>query len=94
MFKKTKVCTGLMLAFGGTLAISSLPAMAQQQLERVEITGLKEGTFFATLKVRRDGESVEVDSRPSDAIALAVRTGAPIFVAEEVLKDAAEVPKS
>ena len=39
MFKKTKICTGLMLAFGGTLAVSSLPAMAQQQLERVEITG-------------------------------------------------------
>ncbi|HEY2928577.1 TonB-dependent receptor [Piscinibacter sp.] len=39
MFRKTKVCTGLMLAFGGSLAVSSLPAMAQQQLERVEITG-------------------------------------------------------
>lgn len=39
MFRKTKVCTGLMLAFGGSLALSSLPAMAQQQLERVEITG-------------------------------------------------------
>lgn len=63
-------------------------------LERVEITDLKEGTFFASLKVRKDGETVEVDSRPSDAIALAVRTGAPIFVAEEVLKEASEVPKS
>ena len=63
-------------------------------LERVEITDLKEGTFFASLKVRRDGETVEVDSRPSDAIALAVRTGAPIFVSEEVLKEASEVPKS
>lgn len=39
MFKKTKVCTGLMLAFGGTLTLGSLPAYAQQQLERVEITG-------------------------------------------------------
>jgi iron complex outermembrane recepter protein len=39
MFKKTKICSGLMLAFGGTLALSSLPAFAQQQLERVEITG-------------------------------------------------------
>ena len=39
MFRKTKVCTGLMLAFGGSLALSSLPAAAQQQLERVEITG-------------------------------------------------------
>ena len=39
MFKKTKVCTSLMLAFGGTLALGSLPAFGQQTLERVEITG-------------------------------------------------------
>jgi iron complex outermembrane receptor protein len=39
MFRKTKVCQGLMLAFGGTLALGGLPAHAQQQLERVEITG-------------------------------------------------------
>ncbi|HJW10439.1 MAG TPA: TonB-dependent receptor plug domain-containing protein, partial [Albitalea sp.] len=39
MFRKTKVCTGLMLAFGGTLALGTAPAFGQQQLERVEITG-------------------------------------------------------
>ena len=39
MFKKTKVCTGLMLAFGGSLGLSALPALAQQQLDKVEITG-------------------------------------------------------
>ncbi|MFL6660826.1 MAG: TonB-dependent receptor plug domain-containing protein, partial [Rhizobacter sp.] len=39
MFRRTKVCTGLALAFGGTLAISVAPAVAQQTLERVEITG-------------------------------------------------------
>lgn len=39
MFRKTKVCSGLMLAFGGGIALGALPAMAQQQLERVEITG-------------------------------------------------------
>jgi len=39
MFRKTKVCSGLMLAFGGSLALGALPALAQQQLERVEITG-------------------------------------------------------
>jgi len=39
MFRKTKVCSGLMLAFGGGLTLGALPALAQQQLERVEITG-------------------------------------------------------
>ncbi|HEV8311636.1 MAG TPA: hypothetical protein VGQ23_01105, partial [Burkholderiaceae bacterium] len=39
MFKKTKVCTGLMLAFGGSLALGSLPALAQDATQRVEITG-------------------------------------------------------
>ncbi len=39
MFKKTKVCTGLMLAFGGTLGLGALPVFAQQQLDKVEITG-------------------------------------------------------
>src|SRR5688572_30197047 len=39
MFRKTKICRGLMLAFGGGLALGALPAQAQQQLERVEITG-------------------------------------------------------
>ena len=39
MFKKTKLCSGLLLAFGGSLAITSLPSLAQQQLQRVEITG-------------------------------------------------------
>ena len=63
-------------------------------LERVEITDLKDGTFFASLHLKRDAETVKVDARPSDAIAVAVRTGAPVFVSEEVIRDASEVPKS
>lgn len=59
-------------------------------LERVEITDLKDGTYFATLHLRRETETVKVDARPSDAIALAVRTGAPIFVDDAVLREAAE----
>ncbi len=59
-------------------------------LERVEITDLKEGTYFASLHLRRDTETVKVDARPSDAVALAVRTGCPIFVADSVLAEAAE----
>ena len=62
-------------------------------LEKVEITEVKESTFFAVLHLRRDGEVFQVDARPSDAIALAVRTNARIFVSEDVLREVAEVPK-
>lgn len=55
------------------------------RLERVVVRDIQEGTFFASLYVRRDTEEIEVDARPSDAIALAVRVKAPIFVTREVL---------
>jgi len=55
-------------------------------LSRVVINDLKENTFYANLYLTVDGEELIVDSRPSDAIALAVRAKAPIFVAECVLE--------
>jgi bifunctional DNase/RNase len=54
-------------------------------LERVIIADLKESTFFAYLELKRNGEVLLVDSRPSDAIALAIRTRAPVFVDSDVL---------
>jgi len=50
------------------------------EVVRVVVTELRERTYFASLSIRVDGEVVEIDSRPSDAIAIALRTGAPIFV--------------
>ena len=58
-------------------------------LERISVTELKDSTFFATLRLAIDGRTVEVDSRPSDAIAIAVRAGAPIFAADQVIEEAA-----
>lgn len=58
-------------------------------LERVVITELSDRTFFAELNLRRVDDTWVVSSRPSDAIALAVRAGAPVFVAEAVLEVAA-----
>ena len=55
-------------------------------LERIEIIRLEEGTFYATLHVRQDGKVLQVDSRPSDAIALGVASAVPIYVAEEVME--------
>ena len=59
------------------------------KLEKVLIDGLVENTFHAKLVLKtEDGKNKEIDSRPSDAIALAVRAHASIYVSEEVLKKA------
>jgi bifunctional DNase/RNase len=56
---------------------------------RVAVTELKENTFYASITLQMNGREVEIDSRPSDALALAVRTKAPIFAAEDVIADSA-----
>ena len=57
------------------------------ELERIVIHDLVEHTFFAKLVVRRNGSLVEIDARPSDAIALGVASDTPIYVEESVLQD-------
>jgi len=54
----------------------------------VVIDELREGTFFAKIRYSLNGEDSQLDSRPSDAVAVAVRLGAPIFVSAEVLEEA------
>jgi hypothetical protein len=58
------------------------------QVQAVNITELRDGTFYAVISMQRNGTSYEVSSRPSDAIALAVRISAPIFADEDVLDEA------
>ena len=57
-------------------------------LEHIVINELRNGTYYAKLCVRQEGEMIEVDCRPSDAVAIAVIASLPIFVAEDVLGDA------
>jgi bifunctional DNase/RNase len=57
------------------------------------INGLERNTYFARIVLDVDGDSVEIDSRPSDAIALAVRVSAPIYVTEEVMDQAGLQPE-
>jgi uncharacterized protein len=57
------------------------------ELHDIYINELREHTYFAKLRIRHDGETIEVDSRPSDAIALAVTVDCPIFVAEDVIDE-------
>jgi uncharacterized protein len=58
-------------------------------VDRIVITELRDRTFFAEIQMTRNGTACSVSSRPSDAIALAVRVDAPIFASTEVLDDAA-----
>jgi bifunctional DNase/RNase len=60
-------------------------------VERIVVTELKENTFYALIHLRRNGHSIAVDARPSDAIALALRTQSPIFVEEAVIDNARSV---
>jgi bifunctional DNase/RNase len=64
------------------------------QVERIVVTELKENTFYALIHLRTNGHSIEVDARPSDAIALALRTRSPIFVEEAVIQNARSVESS
>ena len=57
-------------------------------VEKIVVSDLKESTFYALIYVRIRGELVAVDARPSDAIALALRVSAPIYVEDEVVKNA------
>jgi bifunctional DNase/RNase len=58
------------------------------RVTRVVINDLRDSTFFAQIRVITGGRTMEIDARPSDAIALALRTEAPIFVAQSVLEQA------
>lgn len=57
-------------------------------VQRITVNDLRANTFYAIISLEADGRSMEIDSRPSDAIALALRVKAPIFVAEKVLDSA------
>ncbi len=62
-------------------------------LERIEIHDLRDDVFYARLVLQANGKRIEIDSRPSDGIALAVRAHAPIFVAEAVMQRAGMKPE-
>jgi bifunctional DNase/RNase len=60
--------------------------MTDSRVNRVEICDLRDNTYYALIQLTNRGRSLSVDSRPSDAIALAVKSRAPIFVSEELLR--------
>lgn len=62
-------------------------------VEYIVVSELRDDTFYARIVISLDGRTIEVDSRPSDAMNLAVRTQSPIYVTEEVMKQASVVPE-
>jgi bifunctional DNase/RNase len=56
---------------------------------KISVTELRDNTFYAIITLQVNGSELEIDSRPSDALALAVRTDAPIFVSDQVIEDSA-----
>jgi uncharacterized protein len=58
------------------------------------INGLEKSTYYARIVIDNDGDTLEIDSRPSDAIALAVRVSAPLYIADEVMEQAAMRPEA
>src|SRR5215216_1673118 len=67
--------------------LSDVLEQLDAKCERVSVTELRDNTFYAQITISVNGSEVEIDSRPSDAIALAVRTQAPIFAADDVIEE-------
>ena len=69
--------------------VTEILGQLNAEVVRITVTELRENTFFAQITVQQDGSEVEIDSRPSDAIALAIRSDAPIYAAESVIEESA-----
>src|ERR1700744_6259347 len=69
--------------------LSEVLGELEVECTRVSVTELRENTFYASISLRSGARELEIDSRPSDALALAVRSGAPIFAADEVITESA-----
>jgi bifunctional DNase/RNase len=68
--------------------LQSIISTLGASVDYIVVSGLKEDTFYARLALNIDGVKLDIDSRPSDALALAVRVGAPIYAEESVLEKA------
>src|ERR671924_915545 len=69
--------------------VTELLEQLDAQVVRITVTELRDNTFYASITVQQNGSEIEIDSRPSDAIALAIRADAPIFAANDVIEESA-----
>jgi len=69
--------------------LTDMLALLEARVIRITVTELRDSTFYASITIQQDGTEIEVDSRPSDAIALAVRAEAPIYADDRVIEESA-----
>ena len=69
--------------------LTDMLGQLEARVIRITVTELRDSTFYASITIQQDGSELEVDSRPSDAIALAVRAEAPIFADDRVIEESA-----
>ncbi len=71
--------------------LKNIMGLMNVKVNRVEVCDLKNNTYFALIHINHDGKEISIDARPSDALAISLRMGAPIFVAEDVISKSSQV---
>jgi bifunctional DNase/RNase len=71
--------------------LKNIMGLMNVKVNRVEVCDLKNNTYFAVIHINHNGKEMSIDARPSDALAISLRMGAPIFVAEDVIKKSSQV---
>ena len=69
--------------------VTDMLSQLEARVTRITVTELRDNTFYASITIQQDGSEIEIDSRPSDAIALALRADAPIFADDRVIEESA-----
>ena len=71
--------------------LKNIMDMIELQVSKVEVCDLKNNTYYALIYVNHKGKEISIDARPSDALALSLRMGAPIFVSEDVIGKSSQI---
>jgi len=71
--------------------LKSIMETINVQVSKIEVCDLRNNTYYALIHINHGGKEISIDARPSDALALSLRVGAPIYVAEEVITKSAQI---
>ena len=71
--------------------LKNIMGLIEVKVNKIEVCDLRNNTYYALIYFDHKGKEVSIDARPSDALALSLRTDAPIFVAEEVIKKSTQI---